>query len=191
MSPQIADWCQNENVSRYYKAPARSRINIFVYKTDHHHNPVPFPKTRQLPIGWSNLTVVLPETELYDKALLFFENTSGNMTALLNTGNICVNISSNYTLENRSILSPIRFSGVAAKYSSTLIYDLIPGTRSSAPFTLAAEFSSDLTVTMLICGDSCSSTLWSFYLLYTNTSHEFFTASPWHLIDDIDKRISS
>ena len=129
--------------------------------------------------------------ELYNKALLFFENTSGNMTALLNTGNICVNISSNYTLENRSILSPIRFSGVAAKYSSTLIYDLIPGTRSSAPFTLAAEFSSDLTVTMLICGDSCSSTLCSFYLLYTNTSHEFFTASPWHLIDDIDKRISS
>ena len=68
-----------------------------------------------------------------------------------------------------------------------IIYDLIPGTWSSVPFTFAAENSSDLTVTMLICVDNCNSTLWSFYLLYTNTSHEFFAASLWHLIDDIQK----
>ena len=89
MSPQIADWCQNES------------------KIDHHHNPVPFLTTRQLPIGWSSLTVVLPDTELYDKALLFHENASGNVTALLDTGNNWVGISSDHTSENGSSFSPI------------------------------------------------------------------------------------
>lgn len=51
--------------------------------------------------------MVLPDTELYDKALLFHENASGNVAALLDTGNNWVGISSDHTSENGSSFSPI------------------------------------------------------------------------------------
>ena len=70
-------------------------------------NTVPFPKTRQLPISWRNLTVILPDTETYNKTLLFYESMSGKVTALVDTGNIWVDSSLNHTSENRSSFSPI------------------------------------------------------------------------------------
>ena len=65
-------------------------------------HPGLFQKVRWFPVVWGNLTVVFSDTELYTKALLFYENPSGNMTALLNRGDTCVDTSSNHGLENGS-----------------------------------------------------------------------------------------